>query len=169
MRAVLVTLPLHTAAAGCADPYTEPRPATPPSVAGELPAERVPPEPVPTTKLAPGAEAAVRKAVELTGTWTADTIARQHERFAAASTGAARRDAQRTAAQATTDPHLSAPGARSSAVLQAAIPRAGGRFLVVTHETLVADGLREARYRVTLAEAQKVRDGWVLRRWERQP
>jgi hypothetical protein len=163
---------IPVALAGCADPYAEvpEKPAAP--IHGELPAPQVPQnEPVSTTP-APSPEAAVRRAVELTANWTAETIARQHERFAAASTGAARRDAQRIAAQATTDPQLRAPGAKSIAILHAVVPRGGGahrRLLVITHETVVGDGLRQARFRVTLAEAQQVGEGWVLSRWEPQP
>ena len=122
--------------------------------------------------LAPTPEVAVRRAVDLTANWTAETIARNHERFAAATIGAARRDAERVAAQAPTDRQLTTPGAKSIAILHAVVPRGGGphrRLLVVTHETLVADGLRQARFRVTLAEAQQVGKGWVLTRWEPQP
>lgn len=163
---------IPVALAGCADPYAEvpERPAAP--IQGELPAPQVPQnEPVPAT-LARSPEAAVRRAVELTGNWTAATIAGQHQRFAAASTGAARRDAQRIAAQATTDPQLRAPGTKSIAILHAVVPRGGGahrRLLLVTHETLIADGVRHARFRVTLAAAQQVGEGWVLSRWEPQP
>jgi hypothetical protein len=114
----------------------------------------------------------VRRAVELTANWTEREVARQHEVFAAATTGAARRDAQRVAAQAATDPQLTAGRSRSVAVLHAVVPRGGGpqrRLLVVTHETLITDELRQARFRVTLAEAQHVGEGWVLSRWEPQP
>jgi len=174
MRALLLTMLIALSLAGCADPYAEFAPDPRAPVAGEQPAAPVPAprDQTPAGTAARSPEAAVRHAVDLTGNWSSETIARQHERFAAASTGQARRDAQRVAAQATTDPQLSGPGARSIAVLHAVVPRGSGphrRLLVVTHETVVADGTRTARFRVTIAEAQQVGDGWALARWEPQP
>jgi hypothetical protein len=174
MRALVLAMTASLVLAGCADPYAE-RPRAPNDpVAGEQPASpvRKPDESLAAEGLAHSPEGAVRQAVELSGNWTAETIGRNHERLAASTTGQARRDAQRTAAQATTDPQLTAPGAKSIAILHAVVPRAGGpnrRLLVVTHETLTADGVRQTRFRVTLAEAQKLGDGWVLSRWEPQP
>ena len=171
MRALGFTMLFTLLAAGCADPYaqTPPVPTTPP---GELPAPPIPRPVREPERLAPSPEAAVRRAVELTGNWTGATIARQHERFAAETTGQARRDAERTAAQATTDPQLTGPGAKAVAILHAVVSRGSGpqrRLLVVTHETLRADGLTEARFRVYLAEAERHAGGWVLARWEPQP
>ena len=173
MRVLVLTMTTCLALTGCADPYAEP-PSAPSPPPGEeaAPPLRRPPDRLPLDAGAATPEAAVRRAVELTGNWTAQSIARNHERFAALSTGQARRDAQRTAVQATTDPALGAPGARSVAVLHAVVARGSGphrRLLVVTHETLVADGVRQARFRVTIAEAQQVGEGWALARWEPQP
>jgi hypothetical protein len=42
-------------------------------------------------------------------------------------------------------------------------------LLVVTHETVVADGMSATRYRVTVAEARRASDGWRISRWEPQP
>ena len=172
MRALALTMLLSLLAAGCADPYSQPPAQAVGPVAGEQPAPPIPAPAERPAKLAATPEIAVRRAVELTGNWTAETIAQQHERFAAATTGQARRDAQRAAAQAITDPQLATGQVRSITVLHAVVPRGDGphrRLLVVTHETLIGDGLREARFRVVLAEAQQVGEGWTLSRWELQP
>lgn len=39
----------------------------------------------------------------------------------------------------------------------------------MTHETLVADGVWHARWRVTVVEALRRPGGWVVSRWEPQP
>ena len=149
-------LPLCLAAAvvaGCADPYAQRPQSDPAPVAGELPA---PPIPRPTGRPRasfPTPEAAAHRAAELTASWTGETAAARQAELAGITTGAARRDAQRAAAQLPTDPQLTAPGAGSTATVEAIVRRVGDprRLLVVTRETLHADGLTQTRFRVYLA------------------
>lgn len=160
------------AAAGCADPYaTDPKEAPPKRPAGEefsKPVKQAPDRAIASAT----PEAAARRAAELAGNWTSATIAARHHEFARNSVGAARDQAQKIAASAVTDPALSKPGAKSIAIVHAATATGTGprrRVIVVTHETLVADGLRHARWRVTITEAVRHGDGWTISRWEPQP
>ena len=172
-RALVVTL-LALAIAGCgADPYAEPeqQPQPPP---GEQPSSPLPQQTdrVAREHLAPSPEEVARRAAELTTNWTGETAARRYAELARMSVGAARRDARASAARLPTDPQLA--DARSTGTVEAiasASPRDDRqrRLIVVTRETVVADGLREARWRVTLATAERRAGGWVLSRWEPQP
>jgi hypothetical protein len=80
--------------------------------------------------------------------------------------------AQHVAAQAGTDPQLTAPGARSIAIVHPVTAHGKGRtrrLIVVPHETISADSIRQSRWRVTVAKAERRHDGWVVSRWEPQP
>jgi hypothetical protein len=151
-------------AAGCADPYTDAPP--PRTVAGELPAPPVHQPDAPTTP-ARTPEAAARRAAELTTTWTGETAAANYRRLARLTTGEARRDAEATAARLPTDPQLDATQSEGSVKAIARTTRSD--LIVVTRETLTGDGLRQTRWRVTLARAERHGDGWLLSRWEPQP
>ena len=169
-RTPLTALALVAGTTGCGDPYATQthEPAPPP---GEQPAKAIAPprqQGVPE----PTPERAARRAAELAGNWTGSTIEQRYTELARRTTGAARDQAEQTAAAARTDPQLTAGGARSSAIVHAITTRGTGprrRLLVVTHETLVTDGMRSVRWRVTLAEASLSGDGWVITRWELQP
>jgi hypothetical protein len=67
-----------------------------------------------------------------------------------------------------TDRQLTAPGSRSRARVEAMSFR-GTRAIVVTRETLTADGRSTTRWRVTLAGMRREGGRWVLRRWDPQP
>lgn len=152
-------------ATGCgADPYTSaPVPRT---VAGELPAPPVH-EPRARSTSAPTPEAAARRAAELTTNWTGTTAAGNYRRLARLTTGHARRDAEAAAARLPTDPQLDSTQSEGSVKAIARTTRTD--LIVVTRETLTGDGLRQTRWRVTLARAERHGDGWLLSRWEPQP
>jgi hypothetical protein len=169
-RAPLTALALVAGTTGCGDPYAtpSPEPAPPPGAqpakAVAPPQQRGLPEPTP--------ESAARRAAELAGNWTGETIEQRYSELARRTTGVARAQAEQTAAAARTDRQLAAPGARSIAIVHAITTRGTGarrRLLVVTHETLVTDGVRSVRWRVTVAEARRSAGGWVIARWEPQP
>lgn len=171
-----VVLTATLALAGCGDPYSQPdqrRDSQPPP--GEQPAPAVPKpsERVDADALARTPEQAARRAAKLTTNWTGENAASKYAQLARITVGAARRDARDTAARLPTDPQLSAPGARSTGTVESIESRASERgrreLVVVTRETVIADGLREKRWRVTLVTAQRVDAGWVLSRWEPQP
>ena len=171
MRRAITTTAIAATLAGCADPYTQtdPRP-----VQGEQPAKTTQPaqDRVPRSAAARTPEAAARRAAELAGNWTGETISQRYTELGRMTIGEARDSAQQVAAQASTDQQLSAPGARSIAIVHAIATRGTGRrrrLIVVTHETVTADATRTARWRVTIAEAQRRRNGWVISRWEPQP
>lgn len=164
---------LALVAASCGDPYStrqEPQPSQ-----GEQPAPSLPmrQERVPAAALAPTPEDAARRAADLTINWTGETAARNYARLARITIGAARRSAHESATRLPTDAQLSAPGARSTGVVEAIATRSATArrrdLVVVTHETLSTDGLREARWRVTLAAAERHGRGWVISRWDPQP
>ena len=163
------------ALAGCGDPYAAPKNSDVPPPPGEKPARAVPEQPdhVAREDVAATPEAAARQAAELTTNWTGETAARRYAAFARITVGAARIAARESAARLTTDAQLAAPGARSTGAVEAVATRsvaaARRELIVVTRETLTADGLREQRWRVTLATAERRRRGWVLSRWEPQP
>jgi hypothetical protein len=164
---------LALAVAGCGDPYADSqKPAPPP---GEQPASRLPDptDRVAVQALAPTPEGAARRAAELATNWTGETAARNYAKLARVTVGAARRSARESAARLPTDSQLSAPGARSSGTVEAIATHSTGarrrQLVVVTRETLVADGVRDERWRVTLATAERRRGGWVIARWEPQP
>ena len=168
MKAAVPALLAAAAVTGCADPYaTEHKPA----VAGEQPAKRIE-RPRDRGEAARTPEAAARRAAELAGNWNGETVRDRYTTLAKATVDNARRQAEQVAAQAGTDPQLSAPGARSVAIVHAVAIRGTGprrRAIVVTHETLTADGLTEARWRVTVAVVRRQGDGWVVAKWEPQP
>jgi hypothetical protein len=173
MRARLALALAGTALAGCADPYApahEPPERTTPAP-GELaaPPVRRAPETVARSALSRTPDAVARRAAELTTNWTGETVARRYAELAKFSVGEARRAAKRSAAQLPTDPQVTAPGARSTGTVQAIAHQTATRLIVVTRETLNADGLRETRWRVTLAEVRRQGARWALARWEPQP
>lgn len=145
------------------------------TVPGELAAPPVPAQQAdePTaTRLPTSPRAAVLRAAELSGTWTAETAASNQAALAAISTGAARRDALQAAARLPTDPLLRAGQASSTATVEAialddgATDREG---LVVTRERLTADDVNTQEWRVTLVTATRGPNGWAVARWEPQP
>jgi hypothetical protein len=162
----LTALALVAGTTGCGDPYATqtPEPVPPP---GEQPAKAIAP---PREHGVP--EPTPERAAELAGNWTGETIEQRYAELARRTTGAARDQAKQTAAAARSDRQLAAPGSRSIAIVHAITTRGTGarrRLLVVTHETLVTNGVRSVRWRVTLAEARRSGDGWVIARWEPQP
>ena len=160
------------ALAGCGDPYADPERANQPPP-GEQPAPPLPKQAdgVAPRHLAATPEEAARRAAELTTNWTGETAAARHAQFARITVGAARRDARESAARLPTDPQLGET--RSQGAVEAVATRettkARRELVVVTHETLIGDGLNERRWRVTLATAEHRPGGWVLSRWEPQP
>jgi type IV secretory pathway VirB10-like protein len=174
-RATAVLL-LALAAVGCGDPYAQPDHQPPPQPPpGEQPARKLPSraEHVDPEELAATPEDAARRAAELTTNWTGGSAARQYRELARVTIGDARRQALEAAARLQTDPQLAAPGARSTATVEAVANRhpsdARRELLVVTRERVSADGLDETRWRVTLATAERRSGGWALSRWEPQP
>jgi hypothetical protein len=164
------------ALAGCADPYDEPaREAQPTLPPGEEPAPPLPQraDDVAAQHLAATPAEAARRAAELTSNWTAETVARRYAELARMTVGPARRDARESAARLPTDNRLGASETRSTGTVEAVTTRAASarrhQLIVVTHETLVGDGLRDERWRVTLATVERRSGGWVLSRWEPQP
>ena len=174
-RKLVTVSALAVTLAGCGDPYAdEPRPAQAPPPPGEEPSRPVPrsADRVSRDAYSPTPEAAARSAAELAGNWTGETIADRYAQLARRSVGSARDAAQRVAAQAGTDPQLTAPGARSIAIVHAVTTHGRGRsrrLVIVTHETVTAEPVRQARWRVTLATAERRVGGWIVSRWEPQP
>lgn len=166
-----VTLATATALllAGCGDPYVDRPPPSPPS--GELAA---PPVARDDERLAPDAPlpapaAVAERAAKLTTNWTSDTAAANYARLAELSAGSARDDFAQAAASLPTDPE---PTTHASGRLEAITERTRGdrsRLIVVTRETTRGDGLRDSRWRVTLATAEQRTGGWVLTEWQPQP
>lgn len=158
------------AAAGCADPYTARAPEQAP-VPGELPAPPVPAPDERLGRLPKLPEAAVRRAVELTTTWTARTAADRYAELATFSTGEARRHAGEAATRLPTDPQLDGTSShgRVAAIVSRSASRHRRELLVVTREAVRADGLVERRWRVTLATVERRGSGWAISRWEPQP
>lgn len=158
------------AATGCADPYATRAPKQAPAP-GELPAPPVPAPDERLGRLPTSPEAAVRRAAKLTTTWTAYTAADRYVQLATFSTGAARRNAREAAARLPTDPHLDGTSShgRVAAIIRRSASRRRRELLVVTHETVRADGLVERRWRVTLATIERRSSGWAISRWEPQP
>src|SRR3712207_94724 len=101
MRAFAATMLVALLLTGCADPYAKPPAAQVPTVAGEESAAPVRQSAERSADAAATPEAAARRAVELAGNWTAETISARYERLARLSIGTARREAQQAAAQAT--------------------------------------------------------------------
>ena len=164
MTRTAVLLALLAAGCGIEDPY--PHAPPPRTVLGEIPAPRVEQPQRPATPMRT-AEAAARRAAELTTNWTGETAAANYRRLARLTTGQARRDAEAAAAQLPTDAQLDATQSEGSVH---AITRTTRRdLIVVTRETLTGTGLRQTRWRVTLARAERLGDGWLLSRWEPQP
>lgn len=157
----------------CGDPYAERQEPQPPP--GEEPAPHLPRSKdwVRPDALARTPEDAARHAAELTTNWTGNTAGRRYAQLARITIGKARRSARESAARLATDSQLSAPGARGSGTAEVIATRSSDprrrQLLVVTRETLRADGLHETRWRVTLATAERHRGGWALSRWEPQP
>ncbi|HEX8086576.1 MAG TPA: hypothetical protein VF529_19975 [Solirubrobacteraceae bacterium] len=176
MSRTIALLLVAALAAGCGDPYAQqqqpdrqPPPGEEPAHPLPKPRDRVRPE-----DLAPTPEDAARRAAELTTNWTGENAARTYAQLARISVGAARREALDTAARLPTDPQLSADGTRSTGTVEAitarpAVDRERRELIVVTRESLTADGLQEHRWRVTLATARRRDGGWALSRWEPQP
>ena len=169
-------LPLAVVAlvtASCGDPYSEPPTPSPPQ--GEQPGRPLPrvKERVQSGALARTPEDAAGRAAELTTNWPRETAARRYAQLARITVGEARRSARESAARLLTDSQLAAPGARSSGTVEVIATRSPGarrrELVVVTREALMADGLREQRWRVTLATAERRPGGWVLSRWQPQP
>lgn len=175
--------PLHVAVAGiattlmlagCTDPYAtapERRRQPPP---GELaaPSVRATPHRIKSRQVADSPHAAARRAAELVGNWTGETVAARYAQLAAFSIGQARAAAQSAAAQLPTDAQLTAPGARGSTTVEAVIARGSGptrTLLVVTRDRVEADGHHQTRWRITIAETRSLSGGWALSRWEPQP
>lgn len=160
---------------GCNDPYaTAPKPGSQDPPPGELPAPPItaPEERVNPRRLAPTAHAAARHAADLVGNWTAETAAARYAQLAASSTGQARAAARTAAAQLSTDPQLTAPGASGSSTIEAIVSRGTGarrRLIIVTRERVQTDGHTDSRWRITLAQAQRLPAGWALSKWEPQP
>lgn len=172
LRTTIVAAALIAASAsGCVDPYAGDPQRRPATVAGEVPAPTVRQPAERLSALPPTPEAAARRAAELTTTWTSADAARRYAELATFSTGAARRDAHDAAARLPTDAQLE--GSSSDGDIAAIITRSAGahdrELLVVTRETLRADGLVDRRWRVTLASVERRRGGWALSRWEPQP
>lgn len=173
MRTTIVAVAVIAvaAASGCVDPYAGDRPRRAATVAGEVPAPPVA-RPVERLGALPATpEAAARRAAELTTTWTSADAAGRYAELATFAIGAARRQAQEAAARLPTDPQLE--GSSSEGEIVAVITRFAGprhsALVVVTRETLRAEGLVDRRWRVTLASAERRRGGWALARWEPQP
>ena len=173
MKRVAPALIALIAATGCgADPYADQPPERRPPP-GEQPAPRIPrhAEAVAPRALASTPEEAARRAAELTTNWTGETAARRYAELTRITVGAARRDARQSAARLPTDPQLA--GTRSTGTIEAIATRdtarGAHRLIVVTHETLSGDDLRERRWRITLATVERRAGGWVVSRWEPQP
>jgi hypothetical protein len=96
-----------------------------------------PRERIPADAYSPTPEAAARRATELAGNWTGETVNDRYAHLARHTIGEARR-------LPSTSP-----------------PR--------PHETISADSIRQSRWRVTVAKAERRHDGWVVSRWEPQP
>ena len=159
-----------SAVIGCADPYGE-APAPGQSVAGELPAPRVR-TPAPSfAQLPPTAEAAARRAAELTTTWTSHEAADGYAQLARFSVGEARRQAREAAARLPTDPQLqdTSSSGRVAAIIDRGRRGRRRELLVVTNETVRAAALVERRWQITLVVAEQRRRGWVIARWQPQP
>ena len=174
MQRATVTAAVIAAAAvaACADPYASEAPsgrAT--AVAGEIPAPPVRQAAEPLIALPASPEAAARRAAELTTTWSSENAARRYAELATIATGPARREAQQTAARLPTDPQLD--GTRSEGHVAAVVTRSARNgeheMLVITRETVRADGLVDRRWRVTLASVERRDGGWAVSRWEPQP
>lgn len=171
MRTIATATAIAATLAGCgADPYTQQSETPPQPPAGEAPSR-----PIEQPTYEPDAghttpEAAGRTAAELAGNWTTETIRDRYTQLANRTTGQARAEAERVAAQATTDPDLA--DAKSISIVHAVTATGTGdrrRLIIVTHETLTGPDLRSARWRVTLAEATRTPRGWVLADWAPQP
>jgi hypothetical protein len=163
---------LVMATAACGDPYARPKQPPP---HGEQPESRPgkPRDRVSRRQVARTPEGAALRAAALTTNWTGETVARNYEQLARISIGAARRSALDALARLSTDPQMTAPGARSTGTVEAITTRRAAprerQLLVVTHETVVADGLRDDRWRVTLAAVHRRFDGWAIVSWDPQP
>lgn len=172
-RALVVFLLTMIVAGGCGDPYAEQRQPTAPP--GERPAGPLPQRVEQVPRRAPGStpEHAARRAAELTMNWTGETAARNYAELARITVGSARATARESAARLPSDPQLSAPGAQSTGTVEAIVVRSAALrtrdLIVVTRESLISDGLRQNRWRITLATAERRTGGWVVSRWQPQP
>lgn len=169
----LLVFALVVSLTGCGpDPYADQRPDPKPPP-GEQPAPPLPRHRDKGASHAPAATPAhaARRAAELTTNWTGETAAARYAELARITVGAARRDARQSAARLPTDPQL--VGTRSIGTVEAIVTRTttgrGRHLMVVTHETLSGDGVRDRRWRVTLATVERRAGGWVVSRWEPQP
>ncbi len=162
-RVALLVAPL-LAFAGCTDPYSQPRSG---SVPGEQPAKH-PVHDARASDAVPTVSGLVRRAVDLSGNWRGDDVASRYARLARISVGEARRQARDAAARIPTDRMLSRSDSRSRVQLEGFV-RKKRTLLIVTRETLTAEGTRSQRYRVTRATIRPGRGGWVLATWEPQP
>jgi hypothetical protein len=170
--ALPASLLLIGAIGGCADPYVTTPKARPPAPGEQpgRPAEATERAPDPRV-LARTPERAARRAVLLTGTWTAQNAAVGQKRLATMSVGQARRDALQAAARLPTDPQLAAGHATSTASFAAIVLHGTGRSrsgLVVTHERLTVNGASHERWRVTLVTVVRLDGGWAISRWQPQ-
>jgi hypothetical protein len=153
---------------GCADPYAGSGRA-PADVPGEVRGTVPAPRRDAPVRLRPTPDAVVRRAADLTTNWRSDTVAGRYAQLARISEGRARRDALDAAARLPTDPQLQSSRTRSTGHVVGVLRRGRDRFVVVTHETMVADGLTTRRWRVTLATVRRKAGGYALAAWEPQP
>ena len=159
---------------GCADPYTHAREQPTTTVPGQQRLQPLPAQPDDAPSAAPlpaSPDQAVRRAADLAYTWTARTAAPRQAALAAISTGQARRDALQAAARLPTDPQLAAGDAASTTPLAAiALPPGSttARGSSSPTSSLVANGIHQDRWRVTLVTAVRLVHGWAISRWEPQ-
>jgi hypothetical protein len=119
-------------------------------------------------------ERAVRRFADAYINWTADTVARDMSRLAAASIGQARSALQLAAAQTAGDYELKRGGIANRGTVEAVapLPASSDQYVVVTREQTTAtaaaayQGLRPA-WHVTIATvAVRGGGGWVLSGWQ---
>lgn len=153
---------------GCADPYAGSGRA-PSGVPGEVRGTVPAPRRDAPVELLPTPNAVVRRAADLTTNWRSDTVAGRYAQLARMSEGTARRDALDAAARLPTDPQLQSSRTRSTGRVVGVLRRGRDRFVVVSRETLVTNGLTRRRWRVTLATVRRRAGGYALTTWEPQP
>jgi hypothetical protein len=178
--ATSVLASLVGAGCGIPDPYNHAKHRPPARPATSVPAPAAPAGPAASTPEAatmPGTEtpqAVLTWMALLYGNWDQRTVKLSFAKILALSVGRAREQLRQTAAQTVSNVAQSQGGVRSRATVAGLVVRGTGRrqrAIVVTRELVTGGGVSDdaARYRVTLAVAQREPGGWRIEQWSPQP
>jgi hypothetical protein len=180
LLALLAAVVVAIGGCGVSDPYTE---STQEEEAAARPADREPmkepapdPDPgAPPKEVIPATpQGTLRYAASLAGNWKGAGATRAYSKLAALSTGSARAEFTKLAAQSELDVQAAVGYASTRASVAAVSVKGKGGFreaVVVTKQQIASAELTHlpAEYKVTLATVTRWGKGWAISSWEPQP